>query len=268
MPLPMPGELPGGSVETVEPAEVAESDVMRRLVVDLSAELYRRGAYSDMPLRELLVIAATTMVTPDRALVPDALPGLTAREREIVGLMQDFFRRLGRDLGDKGDPEVLVDGVVELAQLLQKKPGLILPTAALCSRVGGFGDYDEFPRGERGRYRFLAHNGQQAVVYVEVEDFTSERNKQGQWVTELSQQLVVFSDRDGIPVWREDWQLGTDASKNRREDFFIVQIITLPPQLSVGLYQLKIHIRDERSGAEAEATVEFEMVADSRMTGG
>ncbi len=105
-------------------------------------------------------------------------------------------------------------------------------------------------------------------MYVEVEDFTSERNKQGDWVTELSQQLVIYSDRDGIPVWREDWQLGTDTSKNRREDFFIVQVITLPPRLSVGLYQFKIHVRDKQSGAEAEVTVEFEMVADSRMTGG
>ena len=169
LPLPMPGELPGASVATEEPPEVAEPDVMRQLVVDLSAELYRRGAYSDMPLRELLVIAATTMVTPDRALVPEALPGLTPREREIVGLMQDFFRRLGQELEDKGDPEVLVAAIDELSQLLQKKPGLVLPQTALCSRVGGFGDYDEFPRVDHGRYRFLAHNGQQAVVYVEVD---------------------------------------------------------------------------------------------------
>ena len=268
LPLPMPTELPGGSVATEQTPEVAQADALGRLIVELSAELYRRGAYSDMPLRELLLIAATTMVTPDRALVPEALPGLTPREREIVDLMQDFFRQLGEALADRGDPEVLVDAIDELSKLLHRQPQLVLPKAALCSRVGGFGDYDEFPVNDEGRYRFLAQNGQQAVVYVEVEDFTSERNKQGDWVTELSQQLVIYSDRDGIPVWREDWQLGTDTSKNRREDFFIVQVITLPPRLSVGLYQFKIHIRDKRSGAEAEMTVEFEMVADSRMTDG
>lgn len=265
LPLPMPTELPGGSVATERTRDMAETDALGRLIVELCAELYRRGAYSDMPLRELLLIAATTMVTPDRALIPDALPGLTPREREIVGLMQDFFRRLGEDLADRGDPEVLVDAIDELSKSLHKQPRLVLPKAALCSRVGGFGDYDEFPVNDEGRYRFLAQSGQQAVVYVEVEDFTSERNKQGEWVTELSQQLVIYSDRDGIPVWREDWQLGADTSKNRRQDFFIVQVIMLPPQLSVGLYQFKIHVRDKRSGAEAELTVEFEMVADSRM---
>jgi len=265
-PAPMPTELPGGSVSTERTPDAAESDTLSRLIVELSAELYRRGAYSDMPLRELLLIAATTMVTPDRALVPDALPGLTPREREMVGLMQDFFRRLGQDLVERGDPEVLVEAIDELSKSLHRQPRLVLPKAALCSRVGGFGDYDEFPVNDQGRYRFLAQNGQQAVVYVEVENFSSELNKQGAWVTELSQQLVIYSDRDGIPVWREDWQLGTDTSKNRREDFFIVQVITLPPALSVGLYQFKIHVRDNRSAAEAELTVEFEMVADARMT--
>ncbi len=98
-----------------------------------------------------------------------------------------------------------------------------------------------------------------------MEDFTSELNEKSQWVTELSQQLVIYSDRDGIPVWREDWQAGVDASKNRRDDFFIVQLITLPQRLSVGRYQLKLHIRDEKSGAEAETALEFEMVADPRM---
>ena len=104
-------------------------------------------------------------------------------------------------------------------------------------------------------------------MYVELENFTSELNDKGQWVTELSQQLEVLNERDGIPVWREDWQTGVDQSRKKREDFFIVQVITLPDRLAVGRYNLKIRIRDDRSGAEAEAAIDFDMLADPRLTG-
>jgi hypothetical protein len=239
-------EEPGGGKVSPAP-EPTETDRLRNQIVVLSSELYRRGAYSDMPLRELLLIAATTLVTPDRELATEALPGLTERERELLAKMQAFFSRLGLKLAETGDPEVLVAEVEALHR---------------------HGDYDEFSRNAEGRYAFLAHSGQQAVVYVEVEDFTSELNENGQWVTELSQQLVVISERDGIPVWREDWQAGVDLSRKRRDDFFIVQVVTLPERLSVGRYNLKIRIRDDRSGAEAETAIDFEMVADPRMTGG
>ncbi|MHC4275421.1 MAG: hypothetical protein ACYSUR_17375 [Planctomycetota bacterium] len=260
-------EEPGGG-STLPASESNETDRLRNLIVELSSELYRRGAYSDMPLRELMLIAATTLVTPDRALATDALPGVTEREREILAAWQAFCVRVGPRLAETGDPEVLVTEIEALYRALAKQPQLVVAQALLCTRVGGFGDYDAFPRNAEGRYAFLAHTGQQAVVYVEIEDFTSEANEQGQWVTELSQQLVVISERDGIPVWREDWQAGVDLSHRRREDFFIVQVVTLPERLSVGRYHLKIRIRDDRSGAEAETAIDFEMVADPRMAGG
>ncbi len=248
-------------------AAADDANRVRQLIVQLSRELYRKAAYSDEPLRDLLLIAATSIFDPDRALAPEATGVLTQREREILEPMQAFFSDLGSQLQATGDPEVVVSLADALGRSLASNPQLNVATAALCSRVGGFGDYDEFPRNDAGRYSFLAHSGQQVVVYVEVDDYLSERNDNEQWVTELSQQLVIYSDRDGILVWREDWQVGVDASKNRRKDFFIVQVITLPEQLSVGRYQLKILLRDRKSGAEAETALELEMIADPRMVG-
>lgn len=265
-PPPQEPEQPD-RVVVVDPAAIAGDDRLRQLVVDLSAELYRQAAYRDMPLPELLLIAATTMVSPDRALAPDAIPGLTDRERELILKMQTFFVELGQDLVKTQDPEAIVAAVNALYSGLADEPQLRLPHVALCTEVRGFGDYDQFPLNPAGRYAFLAHSRQQVVIYVEIEDFTSELNNKGQWLTELSQQWVVYSDSDGIPVWREDWQVGVDLSRNRREDFWIVQVITLPKELSLGRYQLKIHIRDEMSGAEAETAIDFEMVADPRLAG-
>ena len=246
--------------------EPPPDDRLRQLLVELSREAYHHATYSDVPLRQLLVIVAQAIISPDRQLQVDAIPGLTDREREVLSAMQAFNTDLGERLLQAGDPEVLVTLLAELEQELTKEPQLRLSHAALSSRVSGFGAYDEFKKNEAGRYVFLAHSRQQAVVYVEIEEFKSELNANSEWVTELSQQLVIFSDRDGIPVWRQPWRPVVDVTKNRRHDFFVVQVVTLPEQLSLGRYQFKISVRDERSGAEAEATLELEMVADPSLT--
>ncbi len=56
-----------------------------------------------------------------------------------------------------------------------------------------------------------------------------------------------------------------DVTSKTRRDFFTTQLIALPPALSVGKYHLKIRVRDENSGAEAEDSLPFEMVADSKL---
>lgn len=246
--------------------EPLPDDRLRQLLVELSREAYHHATFSDVPLRQLLVIVAQAVISPDRQLQVDAIPGLTDREREVLSALQAFYTDLGEQLLQAGDPEVLVTALAELQQELAKEPQLRLSHAALSSRVSGFGAYDEFKKNEAGRYVFLAHSRQQAVVYVEIEEFQSELNANSEWVTELSQQLVIFSDRDGIPVWRQPWRPVVDVTKNRRHDFFVVQVITLPDKLSVGRYQFKISVRDEKSGAEAEATLELDMVADSSLT--
>ncbi|HRP62131.1 MAG TPA: hypothetical protein PK400_02435 [Phycisphaerales bacterium] len=261
-PVPEVREEPTSDGLSPEPvASSLDRDRLRELLIELSKELYRDAAYSDTPLRELLLIAATTIVRPDRALSPDAIPGLTERERELLASFQQFFGEVGRRLdGKRGTDETLREAVDLLRAALHTEPRLMLDTVALCTRVGGFGDYDPF-----NKYAFLAHSEQKAIVYLEIANFTSELNAKNEWVTELSQQITIYSDRDGIPVWREDWQTAVDVTKNRRNDFFVVQIITLPKALSVGKYQLKVRVRDEKSKAEAEGTIHFELVADPKM---
>lgn len=244
-----------------QPVDALDRDRVRELVVELSKELYRDAAHADMPLRELFLIAATTLVSPDRALNADAIPGLTPRERDVLREFQQFFITLGTALNGATDAdEAIIAAIEKLRSGMRTDPQLTLGTVALCTRVGGFGDFDQF-----NKYAFLAHSQQQAVVYIEIAGFTSELNQRDEWVTEISQQLTIYSDRDGIPVWREDWQTAADRSRNKRTDFFVVQLITLPQALSVGKYHLKVRVRDEKTRAEAEASIPFEMVADPKM---
>jgi hypothetical protein len=238
-----------------------EPDRLRQLMVDLSRELYATGAYSEAPLRQLMMIAAMSMIDPDRKLEPQAIPDLTEKERDLLGKLQAFFAELGKSLDGSPDADkAIIEAVAKLRESIVKEPQLKLATIALCTRVGGFGDFSEFDK-----RAFLALAEQKAIVYLEIEDFTSQLNSKSEYVTEISQQLTIYNDRDGIPVWRGDWQAAVDVTKNKRQDFFTVQVITLPKALSVGKYHMKVRVRDEKSGAEAENSLDFEMVADPKM---
>lgn len=248
-------------VETPQTAGTLAADRLQSLLVDLSRELYASGSYSSTPLRQLLMIAAMSMIDPQRAVDPQSVPDLTEKERELLGKLQEFFAQLGRSLESGTDTEAaIIEAVATLREALVKQPVLRLPTAALCTRVGGFGDYSKFEK-----YVFLAQSQQKAILYLEIADFHSELNPKGEYVTQIAQQLTIYSDSDGIAVWKEDWQTAVDVTKVKRQDFFTVQVITLPKALSVGKFHLKVRVRDEKSQAEAEASIPFEMVADPRM---
>jgi len=231
------------------------------LMVKLRQELYQRSIDSDQPLRELIPLTAMAMVDPELELHPEFMRQLTDEERDLLRELQGFFASLGKNLDDSHEAgEVIPAAVEDLKARIIEQPVLELPTSLLCWRVGGFGDYDEFEK-----CVFLAHAEQRVILYLEIDGFSSERNKKGQWVTEISQQLEIISDDDKIPVWSEPWQKAPDVSNQKRRDFFTTQIITLPQALSVGRYALKVRARDEKSGAEAETTIDFEMVADERL---
>jgi len=238
------------------------TDRVSVLLVDLRRELNLRKSWSDQPVREVLGMAILSIIDPDLTVNPEAFRSdLTESERELVSKFQDFCTALGRDLNDETfAEEALVSAVAELQAALVEEPELDLPASAMCWRVGGFGDFDEF-----GRYVFLAHTVQQFILYTEVDRFTSELNKKQQWVTEVSLQFEIISDRDGVPVWSEPWQKYVDVTSKQRRDFFIAQIVTLPEALPLGQYYFKIRARDEKSGAEAEITLPFEMVADPKL---
>lgn len=269
---PAAGEANVLAVETVatsasEPAagnsQQTDGNSLRRSMIDFSRELYTGSTWSDQPMKELLVLASMSMIDPERALDANAIPDLTEEERELLEAMQAWFTAVGQSLESDADPwKVLVNASDQLQRRLKRIPDLKLPSVALCTRVSGFGDYDEWTdRGEDDGYSFIAHTRQPVIIYAEMEGFESELNDRELWETVTSQHLTIYSDRDGIPVWKEDWQTAADRSQNQRRDYFTVQQLTLPSGLSVGRYRLKLRVRDEKSGAEVERNIPFTMTA-------
>ena len=259
-----PTEEPVAASAPGDPGSDEPSDTrLRQSMIDFSRELYIGSTWSERPLRELMVLASMSMLDPARAIDPTAIPDLSDENRALLETMQQYFIEVGSSLDSNTNPWLaMTNATNELQQRLKMTPDLELPTLALCTRVRGFGDFDEWTvRNDSDHYSFVAHSAQPVIIYLEMEGFTSDLNTDDLWETVTSQHLTIYSDRDGIPVWKEDWQSASDHSRKQRRDYFTVQKFTLPRGLSVGRYQLKVRVRDEKTGAETEQNIPFTMTA-------
>ncbi|MCH2134273.1 MAG: hypothetical protein MK116_11030 [Phycisphaerales bacterium] len=267
-----PTEKPAEPVEIVEPVEAPWSPApeatpperdITALCNELARALYARSQDGGTPMRDLTVLAALAMLDRERAIHADAMESLTEDEQLALEALQQWFLAMEGQLEDREVVlETLSEALLGMQASLRRSPRFGLSVSSLATRVGGFGDVEEWTlRTEEQAYNFIAHSGQEIILYLELEGFDSRLDDKGQWETATSQQLTIYSDRDGIPVWREQWQTATDRAGTKRQDYFTVQKMALPSNLSVGKYQLKVRVRDEQSKAETEATIPFVMTA-------
>lgn len=204
-----------------------------------------------------LASAAKAIEAPDAPFDASTFTGLTPEEREIAIAFHATCQALGRDLAGGKAPTEAAAVLTGLVEQLKGEETILIPRAELCTRVDGFGKLTAID----GR-RFLPGRSTQVILYTEVDQFSSEPNEKGEWATRLASKVAIFAKHDGTQVWTRDWQAVTDASSVRREDFFICEKVQLSEHLTLGTYILKSSVRDEKSGAIAERSIEFQMVAD------
>ncbi|MEE3001157.1 MAG: hypothetical protein VX908_00520 [Planctomycetota bacterium] len=218
------------------------------------------------PMRQLLATASGSILHPDHDMTEEEIANLSTEDRQLLETMQTWFADVGENLGNGDDPWMVMAAASDsLQKQLNRKPELKLPSVALCTRVGGFGDYDEWGnRTGNETYTFIAHAGQPVIIYAEMDGVSSRLDDRSLWETITSQHLVIYSDRDGMPLWEEQWQTASDRSRVRRKNYFTTQVVELPPALSAGNYHLRLRVRDEKSGAEAERSIQFTMSSARR----
>ena len=182
---------------------------------------------------------------------------LPAEDRELIRAIVDAvnnFRELVRS-----EPNLLlsrkVRPLLDLGDRLRAMADLSIPTLALCTKVDGFGVYEPIDPA-----RFTAGKEHMAIVYCEVENFSSALNDRKQWETKLTQETVLYRE-DGLAVWQDKTKSIVDLSRNRRHDFFIVKMVKLPSTLTIGRYMMKVSIQDMQASRFAETTVPVEIVA-------
>jgi hypothetical protein len=238
---------------TTQPQHKPLRDQPRDALID---ELTTRLQQSDRPpMQKAISAIGLGLMNQAPEPKPSLLQTLPRQKRDQV----DRLYALNKSLAGK-----LLDGSTRLSQrevnqqvnaLFQDQP-VTIEKVDLCKSVEGFGVYEPF-----ADHRFLSDKQQKMIVYVELDHFKRQK-VDGRFEVKLEQEIVLFNESDGLAVWSREPATILDRSRNRRNDFFTLQLITLPASLNVGKYRLKVRITDVHGGAVDETTVPLELVAD------
>lgn len=196
------------------------------------------------------------LTDPGREIDPELMSQLSLDQREQIARYQAAVQLLRHQLtaedglADRDQLEAVFD------ELFGESP-LEIRAVELCRRVEGFGVYQPF----EGR-TFMAGRDNTMIVYVELDHFTPVKKGDDQHEVRLSQDVALYTDWDGQKVWEHETQEIVDRSRNRRNDFFIVQKITLPARLNVGKYVLKVEVTDKHGESVDGMPIEINLVAD------
>ena len=121
---------------------------------------------------------------------------------------------------------------------------------AFCSKVGSFGSYEEFPE-----YEFKA--GEEVLLYVEVENFTSEKKGSGFETTLLGSYRVFDAQKNRVAdhTFMEE----TETCRNQRRDYFITYRMWIPKDISPGEYTLQLTLEDMKGNKSGQASLRFKV---------
>lgn len=256
-------ETPDDSEAAAVSEAEAETPAQRkaRLISELAGVLREEVRDGSNPVQAHAALAALGAIDPESVDAALTDPALSDREVAALRAWRAMMRRSADNLvGSEGDATALVDAVEEAADTLSSWKPLEIASASLCSRVEGYGRYSELPT------QLLAGRDHPAIVYVELERFGVEPgvgpDREPGFVSRVTMELSLYHDADGLLAWRSSAREVKDYSRRKRRDFFLVQRIDLPSTLTVGMYRLKITVRDRITGAEAERIIPIDVVAD------
>jgi len=238
--------------------EMSQADMLSELAEQLS----QQAKQADASLQPWLARAALAAIDPAYELPATDLSRLSEEDRRIVTAYQRLFAQLGSASGQTTDASrrQLEDLAEELADAVDQRKPLTIRNLKLCKKVNGFGVYETF-----NKNTFLAGQSHPMIIYAELDHFRADVGANGKNRVRLTQEVVLYNDSDGLPVWRQRPVAITDESYNLREDFFVVQVIKLSDRLTVGKYQLKVTITDEVGRSVDEATIPLQIVADPEL---
>jgi len=229
------------------PATDAQTATFARRAAEYPEDL---SAQTDYQLLKLL----QEETVPDLA----SMAGLTPEDRELLSTLMDSLTNFRNQLRQNNNMLLSkkIAPLVDLGDRLKSQAELTIPTFTFVSQAPGFGRYQAIEPA-----RFIAGKAHVVGIYYEVENFKSQLNENNLYETRLTENLVLYTESSGLPVWQDRKSTLTDTSHRRRRDFFNAKNITLPALLTIGRYLLKVTIEDQQANRIAESTIPVEIVA-------
>ncbi len=262
--LTLMGAQPAPEVQAV-PVGGASGLSSDQLAAELSRSLREMVRDADDPgeaFRAATALAGLEAIRPGSIDRLEAQGVLSPEDLAVVKAAAELTRSLGNE-GRMADPGRTSDLLDELGDRLASARGVRITTAALCTRVLGYGRYEEFPT-----HTFLAGRRQPVIIYAELDRFTHKPIVGGdggeRFEIKLSQRLELYHLADGLNTWNRAADIDRSVSRKRVKDYYLINQVVLPDTLSVGKYTLKVVMRDlndERGGMD-EITIPIEIVSD------
>ncbi len=208
----------------------------------LAAEVERRRseATTDEELARLeqeLRLIHLSAEEPDAAIAE--IDALEPAEREA-------FKHLAMSLSTWMDPDEARRAAARNTKVLRELRSaaselasaakLDVKTLTFCEKVESYGWYTEFTKTQ-------FKPKQEVILYVEVENFTSQRLGDEQFETELQGSYQIFDSRGNLVDERE-LPLDKEICRNQRRDYFLTYRIYMPDKIEPGGYRLELTIED------------------------
>lgn len=261
-PRPIPD--PSRPAPQLAPATAPADERMNAAADELARALRDRAAASKTPAAEYVALAWLDTLRPGVLGSLESGPAAKAldpRQAKSVGLVRDMVARLRQEPVLFSDPERMWKTMTEIAQPVTQAKDVRITTAELCARVDGFGQYE--PVKDRALLAGVPHS---VIVYAEVDGYNLRKTAETdgeRFTVDMGHAVEVWQDADR-PTLQRRWSETSikDVSRRMRRDFYITSVIELPPNLTVGAYNLKIIVKDRLRNAQAEKTIPFTIIAD------
>ena len=251
------GGVDGGE-ESVEVVEVDAEQRKAELVVELVGVLTELARTSENPGSAAAALAGMDSISVE------VLEGL--RDEGVLSETELSTLRAAREVldsisssGELASPEVVADVLARVKDDLDRASGIRVVRALLCTRVDGFGKYEPFASNE-----FVAGRSHEVIVYVEVDRFGHRElfgtDGQARYEVEMSQRLELYHVADDLNTWNRAAEVDRSVSRNKVRDYYLINKITLPGNLGVGRYHLKVVMRDLVEEKVGELIIPIRMV--------